>query len=54
MLLYLDDIQGKELLDLLITEQTFGTLSKSLYRTIDDVKEGLKDYGGRSDTEEIL
>lgn len=44
MLIYLDDNQGKELLDLLNTEDAFGTLSKCLKQVIASIKTGLEQY----------
>ena len=45
MLIYFDEQSGKALLELLNTEDAFGTLDRCLKRTIKDVKQGLKDYG---------
>lgn len=44
MLLHFDETTGSALLDLLDTEAAFGTLNKSLYKYIDELKGGLKDY----------
>lgn len=44
MLIYLDDNQGKELLNLLNTEDAFGTLPKCLRKVIASIKTGLEQY----------
>lgn len=44
MLIYLDEVSGKALLNLLNTEDAFGTLNKCLKRTIDDIEIGLANY----------
>lgn len=41
MLVYLDDDMANALLDLLNTEDAFGTLPKCLKRTIKDIEEKL-------------
>ena len=41
MLLYVDEIMASQLLDLLNTEDAFGTLPKSLKRLIKDIEEKL-------------
>ena len=47
MLIYLDETTGKAMLDLLNTEAAFGTLAKCLYKTINDIEDGLKDHENR-------
>lgn len=41
MLIYLDETMAKRLLDLLNTEDAFGTLPKCLKRVIKDIEEKL-------------
>ena len=42
MLLYCDGQMGTELLNILNTEDAFGTLPKCLKRLLTDIEEGLK------------
>lgn len=48
MLIYLDDKTGKEILDILNTEDAFGTLPKCLKSVILDIEEGLLQHGRAS------
>lgn len=44
MLINLNESQGIELMDILNTEDAFGTLPKDLKKTIKEIEEGLKNY----------
>lgn len=46
MLINLNKESGTALLDLLNTEDAFGTLNKSLKKVMNEIKEGLLNYEG--------
>lgn len=48
MLIYLDEESGKEMLDILNTEDAFGALPKCLKPVILNIEEGLKQHGRAS------
>ena len=44
MLIYLDAMQAKELLNILNTEDAFGALPKCLSNAIEEIEVGLENY----------